>query len=189
MATPQQGMATMIANLKEKTGQSLEQWVKKAKASGESKHLAIIGWLKKEHRLTHGYAALIARTTLSGAASGRGEDGDALVAAQYAGPKAALRPILDALIRTVTAFGDDVEVSPKKTYISLRRAKQFALVQPSSATRIDVGIQLKGVPATARLEPSGSFNQMVSHRVRVESPKDVNPELKKWLKQAYDAAL
>ena len=71
--------------------------------------------------------------------------------------------------------------------MSLRRKKQFAIVQPSTATRLDVGINLKGTPATERLEASGSFNAMVSHRVRVTSPSDVDPELIGWLRRAYEA--
>jgi predicted transport protein len=110
------------------------------------------------------------------------------VAAQYAGKKEGLRPIHDALIAAVKKLGADVEVSPKKTYVSLRRSKQFALIQPSTATRIDVGLNLRGEKTTPRLEASGSFNAMVSHRVRVESKKEVDPELKGWLKQAYDRA-
>jgi predicted transport protein len=113
--------------------------------------------------------------------------GEGLVDAQYTGAKAGLRPIYDALIERVKSFGGDVEISPKKTYVSLRRRKQFGLIQ-ASATRIDVGINLKGTSATERPEPSGSFNAMVSHRVRVASVKDVNKELEGWLRKAYEGA-
>ena len=85
-------------------------------------------------------------------------------------------------------FGKDVELSPKKGYVSLRRAKQFGLVQPSTKTRVDVGIQLKVVEPTDRLEASGSFNAMVSHRVRVTAASEVDDELIGWLRKAYDAA-
>lgn len=85
-------------------------------------------------------------------------------------------------------LGKDVEISPKKTCVSFRRNKQFALIQASSATRVDLGINLKGEPVNARLEASGSFSAMVSHRVRLTSPKDVDAAVKRWLKQAYDAA-
>jgi predicted transport protein len=110
------------------------------------------------------------------------------VAAQYQGDKAALRPLYDRLVAEVQRFGDDVELSAKKTYVSLRRSKQFAILQPSTKTRFDVGINLKGVKAEGRLEASGSFNAMVSHRVRVEKASDIDAALIGWLKQAYDAA-
>jgi predicted transport protein len=109
------------------------------------------------------------------------------VAAQYAG-KADLQPIYQRLVTAVRKFGADVEISPKKGYVSLRRSKQFGLVQPSTKTRLDVGINLKGVKPAGRLEASGSFNAMVTHRVRLGAVGDVDAELIGWLKQAYDAA-
>ena len=91
-------------------------------------------------------------------------------------------------MKKIEAFGTDVELSPKKAYVSLRRSKQFGLVQPSTATRVDVGLNLKGVPPKGRLEASGSFNSMCTHRVRLESPRQVDAELLGWLRQAYDNA-
>ena len=88
----------------------------------------------------------------------------------------------------IAAFGKDVDLSPKKAYVSLRRSKQFGLIQPSTATRLDVGLNLKGVAPKGRLEASGSFNSMCTHRVRLESVKDVDAELVAWLKQAYEKA-
>ena len=81
-----------------------------------------------------------------------------------------------------------VEISPKKAYVSLRRNKQFAIVQPSTATRVDLGINLKNIEATGRLELSGSFNAMVSHRVRLSKPGDVDAQVLAWLKAAYEAS-
>ena len=92
------------------------------------------------------------------------------------------------LIFEAIAEEHDVEVAPKKSYVSLRRAKQFALIQPSTRTRVDLGINLKGKEPTGRLEASGSFNAMVSHRVRLESAGDVDADVKRWLKEAYEAA-
>ena len=171
---PETAEAKMIANLQEKTGKSLDAWVKIAKASKQAKHGKIVALLKSEHGLTHGYANLVAHRTLKSAAGDAAPDD--LIAAQYSGKKSELKPIYDALIAAMTKFGD-VEVSPKKAYVSLRRAKQFAIFQPSTATRLDVGIKLKDVEPARRLEASGSFNAMVSHRVRVESPQDIDKEL------------
>ena len=113
------------------------------------------------------------------------DDTDALVDAQYTGTKAALRPIYEAVIAAVKKFGQDVEVSPKKANVSLRRNKQFALVQPSTATRLDIGINLKDAPPAGRLEASGSFNAMFTHRVRISKQEEIDKELLAWLKQAY----
>jgi hypothetical protein len=184
--SPEQMAQAMIDNMKEKTGKALPQWLTLVAQSKLAKHGQIVKWLKGEHGMTHGFANLVAHKALESDAGSTSSDD--LVAAQYAGPKAELRPIYDALINMVSGFGKDVEVAPKKTYVSVRRSKQFALIQPTTKTRVDVGINLKGQKATARLEASGSFNAMVSHRVRIENKKDVNAELKSWLKAAYDAA-
>lgn len=181
-----QATASMIKNLEEKTGKTLAQWIALVKAMGDAKHGAIVGRLKEEHGLGHGYANLVAHAA-KGVLSEEAPAGDDLIEAQYAGPKAPLRPIYDRLMAEVARLGSDVEVSPKKAYVSLRRSKQFALIQASTKTRIDVGLQLKGVAPQGRLEASGSFNAMVSHRVKVESVEEVDAELLSWLRQAYDA--
>lgn len=183
----EQATQTMIQNLEEKTGKSMAEWVKIAKDSKLAKHGEIVKFLKSEHALGHGYANLVAHTAAAASPEGKAAADDP-VAAQYAGEKAPLRPIYDALIAEISKFGGDVEISPKKTYVSLRRNKQFGLIQPTTKTRIDVGINLKGVAPAGKLEASGSFNAMVSHRVRVESEKDVDKNLIGWLKQAYESA-
>jgi hypothetical protein len=186
MATPEQQEAAMIARLAEQTGRTLEEWIGIVHASGITKHGDIVKLLKTDHDVTHGYANLIAHKALRSDA-GSTSDEAALVAAQFGGAKANARPIYDAVLREVEKLGDDVEIAPKKAYVSLRRAKQFALLRPA-AGRLDVGINLKGEAATARLEPSGSFSAMVSHRVRVTSPEQVDAELIGWLHEAYERA-
>jgi predicted transport protein len=186
-ASPQEMKANMIAGLREKTGKSLEEWLAILRASPASKHKEFMTLLKTEYGVTHGFANMIALQALQ-SDSHTAEDTDALVDAQYAGAKATLRPIYDAVLAAATAFGDDVEASPKKAYVSLRRNKQFAIVQPSTSTRLDVGINLNGVESAGRLETSGSFNGMVSHRVRIASPDEVDDQLVGWLKQAYEAS-
>jgi hypothetical protein len=183
--TPEEMAAAMVRGLKEKTGKTLAQWVALAKKSGETKHGAIVKHLKVEHGLTHGYANLVAHEFLGG--SSYSSDATDLVAAQYAGKKAALLPIYEKLHREIAKFGE-VEFAPKKTYVSLRRSKQFGLIQPSTATRVDVGLNLPGEAATERLEASGSFNSMVTHRVRLASPGEVDAELLGWLRTAHGRA-
>ncbi len=185
--SPEEMAAAMLANLPDKTGKTLDEWFAVLDAASLAKHGQMVGLLKKDHGVTHGFANLIAHQYRDRGSASAGKADDP-VAAQYAGPKAALRPIYDALIAAVTGFGKDVEVAPKKSYVSLRRNKQFALIQPSTKTRVDVGINLKGTPPTDRLEASGSFNAMVSHRVRLTDAAEVDAELTGWLKSAYEAA-
>jgi hypothetical protein len=180
---PEEMIADMIASLKAKTGRSLEEWQPIIKAKGVTKHGEVVSFLKSEHGLTHGFANMIALQTLKAPAP----EGDP-IDAMYSGAKQAVRPIHDALMAKIMAFGPDVDVAPKKGYISLRRSKQFALIQPSTPTRVDVGINLKGREPAGRLEASGSFNAMFSHRVRVGSAAEVDDELIGWLRAAYDQA-
>jgi hypothetical protein len=179
--------ASMIRNLEEKTGKPVAEWVAIARSAGDLKHGQVVALLKEKHGLGHGYANMVVHMAKGEAGPGA-PPGDDLVAAQYAGDKAALKAIYDKLVKEVAKFGTDVEVSPKKAYVSLRRKKQFAILQPTTKTRLDVGINLKGTPAQGRLEASGSFNAMVTHRVRVESAADVDRKLIGWLKEAYEAA-
>ena len=180
---------TMLNNIPEKTGKTLKQWHAVLKRSALAKHGELVKLLKSEHAVTHGFANLIVHEYRhSGGSSGGGEGASDPVKAQYSGAKADLQPIYEALIKTVKAFGKDVEVAPKKAYVSLRRNKQFAMIQPSTKTRVDVGINLKGSDCTDRLEASGSFNSMVTHRVRLSEASDVDDELVGWLKEAYKRA-
>ena len=181
--TPDAAKTTMIANLPERTGKSLPEWLLLLGDTSLEKHGEIMKLLKNDHGVSHGFANLIAHEFRN---SGADVDPPDLVDAQYAGAKAGLKPIYDAIITRVEGFGSDVEIAPKKTYVSLRSKKQFALVQPSTKTRVDVGINLKGWPATERLETSGSFNAMVSHRVRLGDVRDVDEELVRWLEAAYE---
>ncbi len=184
MSSPEEMAASMLRNLPDKTGKPLSEWHKILNKSSLEKHGQLVNLLKKDHSVTHGFANLIViKFRDTGTPSG-----DDLVAGQYAGGKAELRPIYDALVKAVQLFGKDVELAPKKAYVSLRRKKQFGLIQPSTKTRVDVGLNLPNVKATKRLEQSGSFNAMVSHRVRLSAVEDVDEQLMGWLQRAYQNA-
>lgn len=183
--TPEEQIETMIANMPENTGKPLDQWLKIVAKSKLEKHGEICNMLKKEHGVGHGYANLIAHRARGSLEPVKADGNPA--AGQYDGAKAAMKPVFDKLMETVMKFGGDIEMAPKKGYVSLRRSKQFASIHPTTS-RVDLGIKLKDVPAKGRLEAAGSWNGMVTHRVRLEKVADVDTELKAWLKQAYDAA-
>lgn len=176
MASPQDQLATMLANLPDKTGKTLAQWKTLLGKAKLEKHGLIVKHLKTDHGVTHGFANLIASEFL------KSDEPVDLVATQYAGPKAELKPIHDAIVKFAKSLGKDVEVAPKKTSVSLRRKKQFALITPATKTRVDLGLSLKGDPAEGRLE---TYNAMCSHRVRLSEPKDLDGEVKAWVKEAY----
>ncbi|MEO1652317.1 MAG: DUF4287 domain-containing protein, partial [Bacteroidota bacterium] len=156
-------LQTMIDNMPEKTGKPLEEWLKILSEQSFEKHSQAVKFLKESHGLTHGFANTIVH--LSKPADDEPED---LVAKQYQG-KENLKPIYQALVEKINGFGNDVELAPKKAYVSVRRKKQFAIIQPSTKKRLDLGLNLKGVEAQGVLENSGSFNAMCSHRIRLES--------------------
>ncbi len=185
MATPDEQAQKMIANMPEKTGKSLEDWLAIVQPHGFEKHGAIVKFLKTDHGMTHGFANLVAHTALQSAASTAPPDTD-LVGAQYSGGKADLRPIYEDIIAFAQTLGDDVEIAPKKSSVSLRRSKQFALVTPATKTRIDLGINIKGKAPTGRLE--ASKNAMCTHVVKLSSPSDFDDDVKVWMREAFAAA-
>lgn len=175
----------METGLLEKTGKSLEEWVALLTKQDFEKHGQMVAWLKDEHGMTHGYANLVAHTARQSHA-GVMEDDD-LMTGQYAG-KESLRPIHDRLVTLIQAFGGDVEFVPKKANVSVRRKTQFALIQPSTKTRMDLGLKIKGKDPAGRLENSGPFGTMCSHRVRLETVADVDADVVGWLREAYEGA-
>jgi predicted transport protein len=181
-----QATQTMLDNLQKNTGKSLEEWKKIVSDSGMQKHNDIIKLLKTEHAFTHGFANMVA-LKFRGTDAGSAEGPEVLIEKQYQG-KENLKPLYEQLVTVVKQFGEDVELAPKNAYVSVRAKKQFALIQPSTKTRLDVGINLKGAAPEGRLEKSGSFNAMCSHRVRLESLGHIDPELISWLKAAYEQA-
>ena len=176
----------MIENLESNTGKSLQEWVNIVKATGMEKHGEIIKYLKTDHGFTHGFANLVAHKS-RGSDAGSAANPDDLVKTQFEG-KESLKPIYDRLHEQLQSFGSDVVFAPKKAYVSVKRKKQFAILQPSTKTRFDVGIQLKDFELTDRLLKAGSWNTMVSHRVKLSVQEEVNDELIDWLREAYERA-
>ncbi len=172
-------LATMIDNMPEKTGKSLDEWKKILTSKAFEKHSEAVKFLKFDHGVTHGFANTI--VTLS---KDKSEAPDDLVVNQYKG-KEDLKKIYDALINLVKVFGDDVIITPKKGSVSLIRKRQFALIKPATKTRIDLGLKIKGKELTQRLENSGPFGTMCTHRVQITSLDQIDKELSGWLKEAY----
>ena len=179
-------LQTMLNNLPEKTGKSLEDWFKLLKASKLEKHGEIMKLLKGEHGVSHGFANTITLLYRQQIEGGQATDDD-LVAAQY-NKKPDMKPWYDQLINEVSKFGDDVELAPKKTYVSLRRAKQFGIIQPSTKTRMDLGLNLKGAEASGVLIDGDKWSGMCSHRIEIHSQEEISAEVIDWLRKAYEAA-
>ena len=147
-----------------------------------AKHSEAVKFLKEQHGVGHGYANTI--VILSKEHSDSPQD---LVGKQYQG-KENLIPIYKKLIAVVTAFGKDVKVMPKKDSVSIVRKKQFALIKPATKTRIDLGLKLTGKDLSDRLQNSGPFGTMCTHRVQIFTVEEVDAELNTWLSEAYERA-
>lgn len=176
----EKALQTMIDNMPEKTGKSLEEWKKILQSKSFVKHSEAVNFLKKEHQVTHGFANTI--VTLS---KEENHSEDDLVENQYKG-KEALIPLYEALLEMVSSFGNDVTITPKKISVSIIRKKQFALIKPTTKTRIDLGLKLKDKPTTDRLGNSGPFGTMCTHRVQITDLSHVDSELRGWLLEAYE---
>ena len=173
---------TQIRNIEASSGRSVEEWVGLVAASGLQKHGQIVAWLKSEYGLGHGNANLVALIYMRGPDA---PDGDDLVDAIYSGPKTTLRPFHDEVIATARGFGGDVQLAPKQSYVSLRRARQFGTVGPVSGGRLEIGFNLKDVEPAGRLERATG---MCTHRVRLDDPAAFDDEVRRWLREAYDRA-
>lgn len=176
-------LQSMIENMPEKTGKSLEEWKDVLKKQSFEKHSQAVNYLKSEHGVTHGFANTI--VTLSKEEQTNEVD---LIAYQYNG-REALYPIYEKLIAFVSGLGDDVTITPKKTSVSIIRKHQFLLIKPATKTRIDLGFKLPDHPNGERLGDSGPFGTMCTHRVKLSEVKEVDNELKKWIKEAYERSV
>ncbi len=176
---------TMIENLHKNTGKSLEQWIDIVKQQNFAKHGDIIKFLKEQHQFTHGFANLVAHKANESDA-GSVENKDDLITSQYKG-KEHLKPIYDKLLSEIQSFGNDIEIAPKNTYVSLRRKKQFSTLNPATKTRFEVGINLKGQEPKGKLEAEKP-NSMCSHKINLASVSDIDKEVMEWIKKAYENA-
>lgn len=188
MSSLEQASQTQLSNIEKKTGKSLVELSALAAASGLEKHGQLRDFFKAELALGHGDAnALVHFVQQSdGSRAAADKSQDAVVDDLYAGKKANLRPIHDALWAEIVQLGE-FEILPKKNYLSLRRQKQFAMIGPATNTRVEVGLNVKDLPADDRLieQAKGS---MCNYVVRLTDPSEVDTDLLGWLAAAYDSA-
>jgi predicted transport protein len=181
-----QAAKTMIENLEKNTGKSLDEWIAIVRKENFEKHGQIVKFLKENHGFTHGFANLVALKSRSADAGSAGDEED-LVTNQYKG-KEHFKPLYDRLINEIKKFGDDVEIAPKKAYVSLRRKKQFAMLQPATKSRFEIGLNIKGQEPKGKLEATTASNAMFTHKINISEEKEVDREVLEWLRTAYDRA-
>ncbi len=189
---------SILANLESTSGKSLEAWVRLVQAKGPKEAAQRRTWLKVQGLGTN-QAALVAERSVGQKAmsfddteAGYLRAAEEYVEGQYAGKKAALRPLYEALLAAGLAAGPEAKACPCKTIVPLFRNHVFAQLKPSTASRIDLGLAL-GDPklvkgAGQRLLDTGGFakKDRITHRIGVTKPSDVDGTVKRWLAVAYE---
>ena len=182
-----------VTELKQKTGRSLDEWLRFIKKDGPKDEKMLREWLKKEHGLGTNSAWWLAER-----AEGKAtieEDPDAYLKAaegyvekMFSGGKTELRPLYDALLKLGLGVGKEAKACPCQTIVPLYRNHVFAQIKPTTRTRIDFGFALGDTKAKGRLIDTGGFakKDRITHRIEITSLKDIDDEVKHWLKTAYD---
>ena len=177
--TPAEGIQSQIRNIEKAYGRSIDELVAEVSRSGLTKHPEVVAMLKLRYGMTHGAAhrvSLVARERLAGPQ-----------AAAPAALSGSVQAVYDELLRVIAALGTDIELAPKKGYVSLRRHKQFGMLQ-AGARGVNVGLVLPGVDPGGRLESAARWNALFTHRVRIASTAEVDGQIRAWLRDAYLAA-
>jgi hypothetical protein len=190
MSSLDKARETQLANIQSKTGKSLDELRGILQSSGFTKHSELRNFVMEKYHLGFGDAAMLVHFALGTdgqtAAQESGASLEEILADIYSGAKSALRPVHDAVWMVISSFGE-YEPVPKKGYLSLRRKRQFAMVGPGTRGRLEIGINMKNVPANERLisQPPGG---MCQYKVFLTSVDEVDGEFSDWLRRAYDQA-
>jgi Domain of unknown function (DUF5655)/Domain of unknown function (DUF4287) len=182
-----------IAEMPEKTGRSLEDWLAILAKEGSPTENERRDWLKKEHEFNYHTASWVAEISV-----GKGEEmsdpdlylqaAERYVADMFAGKKAALKPVYDALLQLGLGLAKDVKACPCTTIVPLYRNHVFAQIKPATNTRIDMGFALKDTKPRGQLIDTGGFakKDRITHRIPITTMEEIGDEVKHWLKVAYE---
>jgi predicted transport protein len=182
MPDPAAATATQLRNIEQTTGVSMAEFAAAVAAAGIQGHGKILAFLKAEYALSHGNANAVAHMVRELASGGPPSSSD-LLAAQYAGPRAILRPIYERLLGVAQGLGPDVEILVQKTGVAFRRRTQFALVQAPSAKRVTLGLNLSEAPGDELVVATPGA--MCAYRVELRDVDAVDAAVEGWLAAAY----
>lgn len=185
MPDPAAATETQLRNIEAATGMSVAAFAAAVAERGIEGHAKILAFLKAEYGLGHGNANAVALRVRELAAGGPAPSGD-LLDAQYAGAKAALRPVYERLAAVAGGLGSDVEILVQKTGVAFRRRKQFAVVQAASAKRVALGLNLGTAPEDPRA--IATPGAMCAYRVDLADEAAVDAAVEGWLAEAYARA-
>jgi hypothetical protein len=182
-----------VSTLKERTGRSLDEWLALLKESGPKTEKAQRQWLRQKHQMGMNSAFWIAERA-AGKTDETGDPETYLQAAEqyvekmFSGKKADLRPLYDRLLTLGLSMGKDVKACPCQTMVPLYRRHVFAQIKPATQTRIDMGFALGALKGQGRLVETGGFakKDRITHRIPISTPSDIDGEVKRWLRVAYE---
>ena len=182
-----------IAELKQKTGRTLEEWLELIKKEGPPTEKERREWLKTKYGLGTNTAWWFAERSVGKVEEAGDGDHYLKVAEKYvdemfAGKKEHLRPIYDALLKLGLSIGKEAKACPCQTIVPLYRNHVFAQIKPTTQTRIDFGLSLGNMKTPKRVIDTGGYakKDRITHRFEITSLKDIDDEVKRWLKVAYD---
>jgi len=177
----------IAAQTKRETGSDVAAWNKRIKDRGPSSAADLKAWLN-EHGVD-GYPAMLLGFETFGYPDYLEASADELIDGQYR-DKPAIRPIYERLIEHLPVVGE-VEVQTRKTYVALIGPKRtFASIQPTTKTRVDIGLRFDDATLAKGLEPATSIGQSsMTHKLAISSVDEVNAESIGWLRRAYEANL
>ena len=178
MPTVEEGIQSQLRNIEKDYGRTIDDLVLVVTGSGLTKHNEVVAMLKQRYGMSHGAAHRVSLVARARAAP---------PAPASAGVAPPLQDLYARLLKNASSLGNDVEQAPKKGYVSLRRRKQFAMLQPG-AKWINLGLVLTKQRPAGRLESAEKWNALFTHRVRVATSADIDDELESWLRTAYNAA-
>jgi len=188
-------MVKWVAELKSKTGHSLEEWIALVKKDGPKDEKTRREWLKTKHKFGTNNAWWIAERAEGKGGEEETPEGYLKVAAkyvdeQYTGAKEKLRPVYEELLSLGRSMGIDVKVCPCKTIVPLYRNHVFAQIKPTTNSRVDLGFALthyKGKLPKRLIDTGGlAKKDRITHRIEIKATSEIDGEVKKWLKTAYD---
>ncbi len=183
-----------VAELKQKTGRTLEEWCALIRTDGPDDLPARREWLKSRFKLGTNTAWWLAERADGRPTWDESPESYLAVAPTYvdemfAGPKAHLRPLADALMRLALDVAPDVKFCPCKTILPFYREHVIAQVKPATNKRIDFGFALDAdTEFTDRLKDTGGLKKKdrITHKIEIARPEDIDVEVEGYLRLAYE---
>ncbi len=170
-----------IRVLRKQTGEDVDVWNRRIDEHDFASEGDLRAWLT-QHGVT-GYGRQLLVMERFGYPDFLRTPGSELVDRQYAN-RPNLRPIHDAVVEVCQSLGT-IAIQARKGYTSLLTPRRtFARLQPATKTRLDLGLRLENAAIGDRLVPS-RIHLTMPVQVGLQSMRDVDAQVRNWLKRAY----